>query len=82
MVTAREELHRLADILPEEDLKAVLSDIRKRQLETLKQVLADAPLDDEGTTPDEEAEVAEAWEEYRRGEYHTLREVWDELSGE
>ena len=73
MMTAvvRVDLHRLVDSLPEGELS-----VAYRVLEALSRAAprdplyshADAPLDDEVTTPEEDAEAAEAWREYQRGE--------------
>ena len=37
--------------------------------------LENAPIDDEPTTPEEDASSREAWEEYKRGESSPLEEV-------
>ena len=37
--------------------------------------LEDAPLDDEPTTPEEDAAAAEAWAEYQRGEVLSAEEA-------
>ena len=78
MVTAREELHRLADVLPEEEIASLVRDIHARQLADLRQALAEAPFDDEPADAEEEAGVAEAIAQYRRGEYRTLGEYLED----
>ena len=42
----------------------------------------DAPIDDEPTTPEEDAGTAEAWQEYQRGEGRAWKEVRAELLDE
>ncbi len=81
-MTIKEALHRLVDELPEAELPAA-----KRYLEYLRNVGADpvlrslmeAPVDDEPLTPEEEAAVAEAYEDLRCGRTVTMEEVKREL---
>lgn len=68
-VTTREQLHHLIDRLPDEDLPAV-----QRVLSALCETadlalsaLAEAPLDDEPLTDEDEAAIAEGWEHHRAG---------------
>ncbi len=85
-MSAREELHRLEDALPEAELHAAA-----RFLEFLKAGAADdpvlrafleAPVDDEPTTPEEEQDVAEAWQEHLEGKERDWRDVREELGGD
>lgn len=79
---AKEDLHRLVDQLSPRDLTAA-----RRFLEYLRdtsdpllRALARAPLDDEPTTPEEDAAAEKAWQEYLRGEGVPLEQVKQELS--
>ena len=67
MSTNREELHRLADELPEAELAAVLDFARARRPREgrrfVPDVLAGVPIDDEPLTDEERADVAAAREE-------------------
>jgi hypothetical protein len=47
--------------------------------DSLTELLADAPLDDEPVTPEEEVGAAEAREEYRRGEFVEADQLKREL---
>jgi predicted transcriptional regulator len=60
-IGVREELHRLADELPEDAAREVLEYAR------FVQALENAPEDDEPETPEEAAAVAEAMEDLRAG---------------
>ncbi len=62
-MAAREQVHRLVDELPEDELDAA-----KRYLQYLRdqgdpfaRVLAEAPEDDEPSTAEENASAREAW---------------------
>ncbi len=70
---ARHAIHQLVDDLPETELEAA-----KQHLEYL-QALARIPLDDEPSSPEEDASCKKAWEEYKRGEYMTAEEAEGEL---
>ena len=74
----REYLHELADRLPEKDLVAAhrwLSFLKSDYTDPLSWLLDNAPIDDEPTTPEEEAAIAEAREQIRGGETFTAEEV-------
>jgi hypothetical protein len=65
IMAAREQIHRLVDELPEDELDAA-----KRYLQYLRdhgdpfvRTLADAPEDDERSSPDEDASARKAWEQ-------------------
>jgi len=67
--TARDELHRLVDSLPDEELaeaRRYLAFLSSGADDMLTWVLDNAPIDDEPTTPEEEAAIEEAWQEYLR----------------
>ncbi len=65
------ELHRLVDALPASEVavaRRVLEALRATVEDVVRYSLEDAPLDDEPTSPEEDAAAAEAWAEYQRGE--------------
>ena len=73
----KDDLHRLVDELPEDDLTAA-----KRYLEYLRNMgspllktLMQAPLDDEPETEEERAAVAEAYEDLAAGRVVNFEEV-------
>ncbi len=84
-MTIKEDLHRLVDALPEQELHAAL-----RYMEYLRDVgsdefvraLMEAPEDDEPLTADEAEGADEAWQEYLRGEARPWEEVRKELGNE
>jgi len=87
MVT-RDRLHRLIDDLAENDLQAaeellgrLLKSPQDDSEDAVRRLLDSAPLDDEPTTPEEEAAVAEAWREYQRGETISAEEAKRTLLG-
>jgi hypothetical protein len=70
-MVARERLYRLIDELPERDLPAaeqLLVSLRDDTCDDFQRFLDAAPLDDEPTSPDEDAGAAEAKAQYHRGE--------------
>ena len=80
-MTTKETLRRLVDQLPDSELDAAL-----RYLEYLRDTsdpmirgLLEAPVDDEPTTPEEDASVAEAWKGYLNGESVSAEEAKQEL---
>ncbi len=64
---------------PELDGDANEADDDAPEQDPLLRILENAPLDDEPTTPEEDASCKEAWEEYKRGEYMTAEEAEREL---
>jgi hypothetical protein len=85
MVTNKEELHRLIDELPENELHAALrflEYLRDMGADPLMQALMASPDDDDPDTPEERKEAAEAWQEYLRGQARPWEEVRRELPGE
>ena len=78
-MTTKEVLHRLVDAIPDEEL-----DTARQALEPLADpfllALANAPLDDEPTTPEEDAGAEEAWQEYLRGQARPWEDVRRELA--
>ena len=83
-MSARDEVRRLVDALPESELPTA-----RRLLEALHLLGRDprhlaldlAPWDDEPTTPEEEAGVAVAYEELARGEVVSAEEAKRRLLG-
>ena len=74
----KEDVHRIIDELPERDLEKLLHHlklVRAASRDPFIQALMDAPIDDEPTTPDEDAGAAEARQEIERGEGTSLSEV-------
>lgn len=74
----RAELHRLVDALPEASLEPAAVLLERAQDPVVARLEA-APWDDEPTTPEEEAEVAEAVAALRRGEGIPLQDLIAEL---
>jgi hypothetical protein len=68
-VTTKEALHRLIDDLPEDALPAVERYLASVRDDPVLKALVTAPIDDEPTTPEEDASSEEAWQSYRRGQY-------------
>lgn len=66
-----EELHRIIDRLPEDELKTI----------RMMVALATAPGDDEPTTPEEDSASDEAWQEYLRGDAISAEEAKRRLLG-
>jgi hypothetical protein len=70
-MTTKEALHRLIDDLPDDALPGVERYLSAVRDDPMMRALMAAPLDDEPTTPDEDAGAREAIERYRRGEFVT-----------
>ena len=69
--TVRAELHDLVEALPDEELSAArryLKFLGSGETDHLQWTLDTAPEEDEPVSPDEDAGVVEAWQEYLRGE--------------
>jgi hypothetical protein len=80
-MTVKERLHQLVDGLPEEDLHTaarVLEALRATS-DPVTRALNNAPPDDEPYTEQEQAAVAEAYDEVASGQLFTLDEVRREL---
>jgi hypothetical protein len=77
-MSIKEDVLRIIDELPESDLEKLLHHLERGQAakrDPFIQMLMDAPLDDEPTTPEEDAGAAEARQEIERGEGKSLSEV-------
>ena len=83
-LTTKADLRRLVGQLPESELEAALRYLEylRDTADPLLRALMQAPEDDEPTTPQEDAEAEEAWQEYLRGEARPWEEVRKELTGE
>lgn len=80
-MTAKEQLRERVEQLTEQEAAATLRLLDQRT-DALSRLLDDAPLDDEPTTPEEEAAVQEALEAAARGKTITLEELRAELDAE
>lgn len=78
--TTRAALHERLDAVPDEELWRVEYFLEYlRTGDGMLTTLCLAPYDDEPVTPEEEAAVAEAWEDVRAGRVSSLDEVRREL---
>lgn len=77
-MTAKELLRRRVEALTEEEAAEALR-LLNRDADPLTVLLDDAPLDDEPTSPKEEAAVQEARDAAARGETISLDELRAEL---
>ena len=80
-MTAKEQLRERVEKLTEDEAAETLR-LLDRRSDALTRLLDDAPLDDEPTSPEEEAAVQEAMEAAARGETITLEELRAELDAE
>lgn len=76
------DLHRLVDALPGESVDAVGRWLERVAEDPMIAVLDAAPWDDEPSTPDEEAAVAEARDAIARGEGIGWDQAKSELSAD
>lgn len=83
-MTAKEKLRELVDELSETEAAQALEVLNARRAprDALMEFLDNAPLDDEPSTPEEEAAVQEALEAAARGETISLEEFRAELDAE
>jgi hypothetical protein len=79
-MTTKERLHQRVDAIPNEGLQAARQAL-ERLVDPFLLALAIAPIDDEPSTPKEDAGAEEAWQEYLRGEARPWEEVRRELAG-
>jgi hypothetical protein len=79
-MTAKEKLRVAVEELSESEAANALDYIARRQHGELGELLDSAPLDDEPTTPEEEAAVQLARDELARGETVSLDEVRAEFA--
>ena len=81
----RERIQHAVDELPLEELYAAeryVSYLRDLANDPFLRLHLNAPFDDEPVTPEEEALVQVARDEFARGEYLTDEEMWRELGHE
>lgn len=84
-MSVREDLHRLVDLIPDaEGTKArqLLLELIEKTGDPLLVALANAPEDDEATSPEEDEGAAEAWQEYLQGRGRPWEEVRKDLGVE
>jgi hypothetical protein len=79
-VTAKEVLRQKVDDFSEAEAAEALT-VLEGASSALDRLLADAPEDDEPSSADEDAAVAEARAELDRGEILSQGQVWGELLG-
>jgi hypothetical protein len=85
-VTAKERLRRMVSRMSESEATAALARLEANAAETgdeqhnpVMEMLDNAPPEDEEISPEEEAAVAEALEEHRRGKSFSSSEIKREL---
>jgi len=81
MSPKRAAIRELVEEIPDHEIPAA-----KRYLEYLRdegdpllKLLANAPIDDEPSSPEEDESCRQAWEECQRGEYTTAEDLKREL---
>lgn len=83
-MSIKEDIYRVVDEIPEAELSTALrylEQLRDEQTDDpVLRMLMEAPLDDEPETPEEAEAVAEAWQEYQRGETSSWEEVKKRLA--
>jgi hypothetical protein len=79
-MTAKEKLRVVVEELSETEAESALGYIASRRHDDLGELLDSAPVDDEPSTPEEEAAVQAAREELARGETVSLDEVRAEFA--
>jgi hypothetical protein len=67
-VTTKERLYRFVDTLSEQEAATTLLVAERHRNDPMLQALAEAPIDDEPSSPEEDRSAREAMEAYRRGE--------------
>lgn len=79
-MTAKEKLRVVVEELSESEAEGALDYIASRRHDELEELLDSAPVDDEPSTPEEEAAVQLAREQLARGETVSLDEIRSELA--
>jgi len=80
-MTAKEKLQHLVEELSEAEAADALDYlVRHRAPDALSALLDQAPLDDEPTTPEEDAGAREAREQIARGEVFSAEQIRRELA--
>jgi hypothetical protein len=80
VMTAKEKLRVVVEELTESEAEGALDYIASRRHDELGALLDSAPVDDEPSTPEEEAAVRVAREQLARGETVSLDEIRAELA--
>lgn len=81
-MTAKEKLHEAVDDLTEAEAADALDFLARRHgaRDRLGEVLANAPIDDEPTSPEEDEGAREARDEIDRGEVFSAEEIKREIA--
>jgi hypothetical protein len=79
-MTAKEKLRVVLEELSEREAEGALDYFASRRHDQLGELLDSAPIDDEPSTPEEEAAVQVAREELARGETVSLDEIRAEFA--
>jgi hypothetical protein len=79
-MTTKERLHKLVDDLSEQEAAAALVIVERRREDPMLQALALAPLDDELSDAEEDAEAAEALAAHSRGDSISSEQMRAELN--
>jgi hypothetical protein len=79
LVTAKDTLRQLVERMSEDEARGALERLKAPGDDPVMRLLDDAPLDDEPSTPEEDASSDEAWQEYLRSEYSTAEEIERDL---
>lgn len=83
MSMEREELHRILDQIPEEEIPGVrryLKYIRDVAIDPVRRALENAPLDDEPLADEERERLHSAEEDFKHGRTLSMNEVKRELN--
>jgi hypothetical protein len=78
-MTTKQRLHKLVDELSEQEAEAALVIVERRRDDPMLHALASAPIDDEPSSPKEDASAVDALASYRRGEAISSEEMRREL---
>jgi len=82
MSMEREEIYRLVDSIPEDklpDIKKLLKHAIEDDYDPVLHALANAPLDDEPVTEEEEERIRQADDDFKHGRTVSMDEVKKEL---
>jgi hypothetical protein len=74
-MTTKQRLHKLVDELSEQEAEAALVIVESRRDDPMLHALAAAPIDDEPSSPEEDASAADALASYSRGEAISSEEM-------
>ncbi len=85
IIIIKNELHALIEMIPKTDMYTAVRFLRyltEYNNDPLLVALANAPIDNELSTPEEETEMLEAKNELDKGELFSLKEVKVQLLGD